>query len=676
MENNKKNSGVIIFTSIRTRIVAMSVGCIVAALIIAFFSIIPSASDALSDSGENNMLDLAKSYIKILNNNINAINETVTYMESEPDVYNGVQSPEGSYLVQAELKKYMRKNSAYTGVAVYNKTGALVATSGDGAIASEDTPYYVNAVLSTGKAAQSDILADGVGEPSVVCAVPLSNSGNMYGVVCVTVAADIITSELAEIKLQGIESSFAYLISPQGYFIYHPEKDIVGKITGNALIRGFLEQRNVASAIGRFYFDGSEKVIGLATSATNNWMLVIQANESELLEPINSMMIKTIIILVVTLVVLAVLVYIISRTITNPIKSLTKAIDKISRLNFKENKKLAELSKRSDETGAMSRVVESMVDNFRDIVVKINAAAQNIGDGSEKLNNIATSLNDCASDNSAVSEELAAGMEQTSTMTGSIYNEVENIKMQTESMIRKSQDTLRLSNEILVRADNSKEFTSNASDGTRKLYDEVRQEAKVALEQSNAVNKINELTKDIMNIADQTSLLALNASIEAARSGEHGKGFAVVANEIGNLANQSAETVAGIESIVTEVTEAVDSIDKCLDKVLTFMEKSVLGDYDEFMKVSEQYNKDAKSFGDTIQDVCVTIDKLGDATAQIADAISKINITITDASEGINGIAERATDVVSLSSDTYSKVQDNTSLAGMLKEIVDKFTLE
>lgn len=267
-------------------------------------------------------------------------------------------------------------------------------------------------------------------------------------------------------------------------------------------------------------------------------------------------------------------------------------------------------------------------------------------------------------------------MEQTSDMTGSIFKEVENIKLQTENMGKKSQETLMLSREILVRADDSKRFTVNASEGTKKLYDEVRKEARIALEQSNAVNKINELTKDIMNIADQTSLLALNASIEAARSGEHGKGFAVVANEIGHLANQSAETVAGIENIVTEVTEAVQNIDHCLDKVLTFMETSVLGDYDEFMKVSSQYNQDAKSFGETITDVCNTIDNLGEATNQIAEAISRINTTITDASAGINGIAERATDVVSLSSDTYSKVQDNTNLAGMLREIVDKFTLE
>lgn len=120
-------------------------------------------------------------------------------------------------------------------------------------------------MLSTGIAAQSDIITENVDEPSVVCAVPLTNSGSIYGVMCVTVPVKIITADLSEIKLQGIDSSFAYLISPQGYFIYHPDDEIVGKITGNDIIRGFLEQGNVASAIGRFNYDGSDKIIGLAT---------------------------------------------------------------------------------------------------------------------------------------------------------------------------------------------------------------------------------------------------------------------------------------------------------------------------------------------------------------------------------------------------------------------------
>ena len=278
MEEKKIKKGNAL-TSIRTRIVAMAVGCIILALVVAYISIVPGAKNSLTDSSENNMVSLAKSYIKILNNNISAINETVSYMSSSSDIYNCLMQGGETYLVEAEFNEYLRDNSSYTEVSVYNKNGEFVTSSGakDGRA---DAHYYVNAVLSTGLPAQSDIITEGVDKPSVMCAIPLDNSGSIFGVICVTVPAKVITADLGEINIQDIESSFAYLVSPQGYIIYHPEDEYIGKIIGNETIRGFLSQGNVASAIIDFNFDGSDKIAGLATSAANNWMLVIQANKA------------------------------------------------------------------------------------------------------------------------------------------------------------------------------------------------------------------------------------------------------------------------------------------------------------------------------------------------------------------------------------------------------------
>ena len=171
--------------SIRTKIVGMAIGCILAALIVTYVSIVPGARNSITDSSENNMLDLTKSYIKILNNSISAINETTTSLESEPDIYNCVmQQGGGAYLVEAELNEYIRSNSSYSKAEIYDLSGNFIASS-SGENELQDTPYYVNAVLSTGIAAQSDIITENVDEPSVVCAVPLTNSGSIYGVMCV-----------------------------------------------------------------------------------------------------------------------------------------------------------------------------------------------------------------------------------------------------------------------------------------------------------------------------------------------------------------------------------------------------------------------------------------------------------------------------------------------------------
>ena len=113
------------------------------------------------------------------------------------------------------------------------------------------------------------------------------------------------------------------------------------------------------------------------------------------------------------------------------------------------------------------------------------------------------------------------------------------------------------------------------------------------MEERKNVDKINELTGNILDIASQTNLLALNASIEAARAGEAGKGFAVVADEIRNLADNSRDTANDIQNISNMVTGAVDALAGNAEKMIQFISEHVMKDYDGFVDVADQYQNDA-----------------------------------------------------------------------------------
>jgi len=670
----KQKSAGGLFHSLRTKILFMAIGSLFVALIIAYLSLIPGAEDALVDSSENNMQDLAKSYIRILDKNIETINNTVEYMNTDPEFYSCLLFKGGEpLLVQTELKKFIRENPSYIAAILYNKEGSFV-TASDDSYQTEETPYYVNAALSTSQPAQSDLIVLG-GVPSVACTIPLINAGNLMGAVVIMVPVSEITSGLDMVKLQNVDSSFAYLISPLGYFLYHPEEEIIGKITGNQLIREAIEQGNITSAVLHFTFEGSKKIAGMATSTSNKWMLVIQTDELDVLSPIRNISFRAVLVLLIVMIVLSVIVYAVTISIVRPINILTAGVNRIASLDFRENQEVMGLSSITDETGEMSRAIILMYQNIKEIIEKLNQVSDGIGAGSSKMTEIAQSLNECATDNSAVSEQLAAGMERTAEMAGNINMEVDHIKDRTTSITERSEGAIGLSKDIMSRAESARKFTQSAAENTKTLYREVSAEACSALEQSKSVSKIQELTDNIRNIADQTSLLALNASIEAARSGEHGKGFAVVAKEISNLADQSASTVEDITGIVSEVTSAVNHIDECLSKTLDFIETSVMKDYDNFMKVSGEYNSDAVSFRKTIDDICYHLNELNSATSQIADSIVGINNTITESSNGVTGIAERAGEVVSLSGLTYEHVQDNSNMSDTLQNIVDKFKL-
>ena len=354
---------------------------------------------------------------------------------------------------------------------------------------------------------------------------------------------------------------------------------------------------------------------------------------------------------------------------------MTKEITNISSLDFTSTKSIDKLTKEKTEIGTMAREIKKMHNSIKNVISNLNDITENISSESTALSDIAASLTDCASENSAVSEELASGMEQTTETINAIKGQVDTIKGRTVEINKQSRDTINLSDAIMDRATNARQSAIQAADSTRALYSKVSVEAHTALEQSKAVSKINDLTQNILDIAEQTSLLALNANIEAAKSGKYGKGFAVVAKEISNLAEQSSNTVANIISIVTEVTTAVNNIDECLTKTLNFIDTSVMKDYDNFTNISNTYHSDAESFQSTLEEITHSLKRLELATNDIATAISGITVTINESSEGVVTIADKSSEVVNLSDNTYNQVKLNGEMAETLQGIVDKFKL-
>ena len=128
---------------------------------------------------------------------------------------------------------------------------------------------------------------------------------------------------------------------------------------------------------------------------------------------------------------------------------------------------------------------------------------------------------------------------------------------------------------------------------TGEIVTDIIGKLQTTIQESKKVEKVSELTNDILNIADQTNLLALNASIEAARAGEAGRGFAVVASEIGKLSESSRDAAVNIQSINSTVIGTVQELIKNANALVTYMEQNILPDYDNFVCAGAQYNDDA-----------------------------------------------------------------------------------
>ena len=484
---------------------------------------------------------------------------------------------------------------------------------------------------------------------------------------------------MQDMSMEGVPSAYGYLVDSDGTMLYHPTADKIGKAVENEVVKGVvgqLQSGNIPQdAVVTYNFNGTVKYAAYALTSDHK-IVVMSADKGEIMEPITNMVRLMQITMGVCLIICCLAAWLLTNMITKPIHQLTYIITRTANFDFTHNANSRKLYSRKDEIGIMAAEMHIMRKNLRDMVASIQDAGQKINENVSELNEVTDTVNQMCSDNSATSQQLAAGMQETAATTVTINENVSQIKGEAETINTMAEEGAKNSETVMDRALQLRTKTVTASNKTMEIYNSVKEKAEKAIEGSKAVEKINELTGTIMEISSQTGLLALNASIEAARAGEAGKGFAVVATEIGSLADQTSQAIANISAIVKEVNEAVGNMSECLEETTEFLEKSVSADYKEFEQVSEQYKDDANVFKNSMEGIKTSMAQLAGSIEQIASALSGINDTVGESSVGVTDIAEKTSGMVEKTSSATDKVKECYQCVDELRDIVTKFTLE
>lgn len=484
---------------------------------------------------------------------------------------------------------------------------------------------------------------------------------------------------LADISMEGIDSSYAYLVDTDGTMLYHPTAEKIGQPVENAVVLGVVAElakgQVPVNETVTYDFKGVTKYAAYAITA-NRQIVVVTADEDEIMKPLNQIVSKIMLLSLGILAAAIVLAYVVSQFICRPIQQITTIIVDPAQLDFRSNPNGAKLRSRRDETGEMANAVHVMRRNLRSMIGDIDTASNQITQNVDGLQEITTTVDHMCSDNSATSQQLAAGMEETAATTVTINENIEVIKNGADDINSMATEGARTSEAIMMRANDLRTKTVEASTKTMTMYNNVKIKAQEAIEGSKAVDKINELTGTIMEISSQTGLLALNASIEAARAGEAGRGFAVVATEIGSLADQTSKAIKDIGTIVDAVNAAVSNMAECLEETTGFLENTVLTEYKEFEQVSEQYQEDADTFKTSMNDVSDAMAGLANSIDAIAQALSGINSTVGESSIGVSDIAEKTSDMVEKTGTTHDMVEECYTYVEKLREIVSQFVLQ
>ena len=256
---------------------------------------------------------------------------------------------------------------------------------------------------------------------------------------------------------------------------------------------------------------------------------------------------------------------IITARITKPVSALTTVINDISELNLQDGQKIP---KTNDEIGVMGHAVTNMRQQLTEIVSELDDISEKLVTDANMLYDISDQVNEASSNNSATNEALASSMQETSSVTNEVNHNIQNMNESVVIVADKIKDGTGLTTDLRNKTEEISKRTTKARQETLDLYGTIRETSNEAIEKAKDVHKINSLAGAIQEMAEQTTLLSLNASIEAARAGEQGKGFAVVASEIAKLAAESTDTSANIVTIVNQVNLSIGTLTKCLRDTL------------------------------------------------------------------------------------------------------------
>lgn len=534
---------------------------------------------------------------------------------------------------------------------------------------------YVRQAMQGNIYVSEPLISKITGELSIMVAAPLyangsqgsSIAGVVYFVPHETFLNDIVSS------IQIGENSRAYMINKSG--------DTIADITLDTITVQNIEEeaqndsslkdlasiheamRQGQNGFGSYEDADTKMFVAYApVKDTDGWSIAVSAPQLNYLSSTLSNIAINITVIVISILISIVIALLLAGSISKPMKACTERMKLLVKGDL-ETPMPKVTSK--DETGILVRSTTSLVEGLRTIINDISyllteLANQNLNIhtkheeayvGSfqnillsmrhmkEQLNDIMCQVNHSAEEVSSASVQLSTSAQNLSQGTIEQSGSVQELASRISEISEQAKSTASSAVALRSQTHQTGEEISQCNQQMEKLMDAIN---KI----QTASDEIGKILKTIEDIAFQTNILALNASVEAARAGSAGKGFAVVAQEVRDLAGRSAEAAQSTSTLIGHSTEAVHIGTEIADHTAKILSEVV----------------------NSIQSVVASIDNIAAVSNEQSDAVWQV-------SEGINQIAIVVQSNSTTAQESASASEHLSTEAVGLKQLVDQFTL-
>ena len=544
------------------------------------------------------------------------LDENLSAFQTVKQAIEGTRPDEAA--LQGILDSYYQFNDNYPeGLYVADENGKLIKAAGSDKTEGNllESVWYRDGItrLNIGF---TDAYMDENGEALVSASGILDDGSDVLRVI----SADLSLQRISIIVNSFIEmeDAQAFLVnSKDGTILAHRDNSL---ISTKLVDTGEVFMRDVAEKLNQHDYrmtEIDERMTAFTEIEGTDWILVSYIPTETIYADINGVRILMVVIGLVSLLLLAILIERVVHVVIKPVKELTRIITAMTDGDFT----VQVTTKSNDEIGVMSRSVERFIQSMRSMILSIHGVSDKLHVQADNSNDVSGEMYNASKLQGESMQELNNTVEQLSVSVNEIAENattlaavVANTREDGEQVNLKVKTTVEVSRQGKADMQNVGVAMRNINESMMKLQQAVDKVGK-------ASEEITNITGVISDIADETNLLSLNASIEAARAGDAGKGFAVVATEIGKLAQTSSNSVHNIESLISEINALVkDAVSQAEDSV-------------ENIQSSGEMVKDALQTFDLIFDNIGEVNNLVQQMMEKVEQVDNVAINVAAISE-------------------------------------------
>lgn len=515
------------------------------------------------------------------------------------------------------------------------------------------------------------------GELIISMYTPVYEQDTVAGYVGGAVLASGLKELLDASQIESLPNAQYSLINMEtGVYIFDKDEALINTEVQDPFLLDMIAgaQKGVMTDTLEYTENGEDYFSVYKVLADRGWMLVIRDTNAEIFSMVYAGRIILGILCLCAVVLIALLAWFVIFVKTKPLTVVVDAITELKNLNLTENKSMQRFVKNRDEIGSIANAVESLTCTFGDIVNTMGACSESLTASADIMDRSSKELMERVETDAATTQELSASIINTNEAISHVTTEIANMQEMTEHIKQCVKDGYMNSEKLLHSSSDMTHVANAAAQNSTSEINRTKGRIDEAVNNLQALNRINDMAAQILEITTQTNLLSLNASIEAARAGEAGRGFAVVADEIAKLANSSSETVSQIQALCEEANDSIDRVKDCFDDIVRFLETDIFKQFTEFADVSEQY-------GGVVADIKASIDTIEESTTaflgsveSIAEQVQSVSAASSDNEQGVGELIHNNNETSETVDEVFKAAEENTNNAYTLQSIIDKFT--